>query len=206
MLQTTVDFLRHGEVAGGSYYRGRTDDKLTQQGWQQMKYAVVEQSWNQIITSPLHRCLDFAVYLNKQTNTPFITEVNWQEINFGDWEGKKAEQINPNDLTLFYQDPIKNTPKNAESLQIFLSRIETAWGNLINTQTGKHVLVVTHAGVIRCLFKILLNLPIEKIYNLQVEHASITRFQCIHDDSGNFIRLVFYNLTHQSLGTRTDLS
>lgn len=193
--QTTVDFLRHGHVSGGTYYRGKTDDQLTTKGWQQMETAVVEQSWDLIITSPLHRCLDFAQYLNEQTNTPYNIEPSWQEINFGDWEGKKAEQIDTDDLTRFYRNPIEHPPKNGESFQTFQTRIDLAWNNLINMHTGQHLLVITHAGVIRCLFSLLLKLPIDKIFNLHVDHASITRFQCIHDSPDNFIKLIFHNLT-----------
>ena len=31
-----IDWLRHGETRGGSRFRGRTDDPLTPEGWQQM--------------------------------------------------------------------------------------------------------------------------------------------------------------------------
>ena len=194
-MQTTVDFLRHGEVAGGSYYRGSTDDPLTEQGWKQMQEAVADQHWDQIISSPLQRCLAFAQQLNDQTNIPVVTKPNWQEICFGDWEGKTAEQINIDQLTRFYQDPLNNTPKNAESLTLFLSRINLAWEDLLKNYTGKHILVITHAGVIRCLFNLLLNLPTEKIFNLQLDHASLTRFQCFNDGSSSFTTLVFHNLT-----------
>ena len=53
--------MRHGEPEGGGYYRGITDDPLTQTGWRQMNDAVAgRQSWEVIISSPLVRCLDFA--------------------------------------------------------------------------------------------------------------------------------------------------
>ena len=194
-MQTTVDFLRHGEVAGGSYYRGSTDDPLTKLGWQQMHHAVADRKWDLIISSPLHRCLDFAQFINGQTNTPLYTAPNWREICFGDWEGKTAEQIDSRQLMQFYQDPVNNTPNNAESLTTFLYRINLAWESLLKEHTGKHILVISHAGVIRSLFNLLLNLPAEKIFNLQLDHASLTRFQCIHDTPSNFISLVFHNLT-----------
>lgn len=191
---TTIDFLRHGEAEGGSYYRGCTDDPLTELGWQQMHKAVVDQHWDYIISSPLHRCLDFALDLSKRTNTAFNSDVNWQEIDFGDWEGKTADQINSEDLIKFYQNPITNSPKNAESLEMFLARITLAWKKLIDTHSDRNILVITHAGVIRCLFSLLLNLPLEKIFNLQVDHAGLTRFQCIHDKPDDFVELVFHNL------------
>ena len=194
-MQTTVDFLRHGEVKGGSYYRGVTDDPLTELGWQQMQQSVVRHKWDLIISSPLKRCLDFSEHLSKERNSPLLIDTNWQEIDFGDWEGKTADQIDTESLMQFYQDPINNTPNNAESFTRFLARVNQAWQDLINTYQDKHILVITHAGVIRSLFNIHLNLPADKLFNLKVDHASLTRFQCFYDDPDHFIQLEFHNLT-----------
>ncbi len=190
---TTVDFLRHGEASGGSYYRGSTDDPLTEKGWQQMNHAVADQHWDQIISSPLHRCLDFAQQLSEQSNMLLSIEPDWQEICFGDWEGKTANQIDSEELARFYQDPINNAPKNGEGYLIFETRIKKAWERRTNLHQGKHLLIITHTGVIRSLFRILLNLPIENIFKLQVDHAGLTRFQCFHDDNQNYITLNFHN-------------
>jgi len=199
VLTTTVDFIRHGEVVGGSNYRGCTDDPLTRHDWQQMNATVANRSWDQIISSPLHRCLDFAQQINRKTSIPLSIDSNWQEINFGDREGKTAEQIKPDALMLFYQSPIDNTPENGESYTDFLSRINQSWESLIKIHSGKHTLVITHGGVIRSLFSLLLGLPVERMFNLQVDHASLTRFQCFHDSPDNFVKLLFHNLTPSDL-------
>ncbi|MCK5829226.1 MAG: histidine phosphatase family protein [Methylococcales bacterium] len=190
---TTIDFLRHGETSGGSYYRGITDDPLTKLGWQQMNSAVASHQWDHIISSPLHRCLDFSQHLSKQTNTSFSRDSRWQEINFGDWEGKTADQINPTELTQFYHDPINNPPPNSEHYLVFQSRIHLAWNKLIRLYPNQHILVVTHAGVIRSLFPLFLKLPVANIFNLQVDLASFTRFQYFQESQSQFITLVFHN-------------
>ncbi|KAF3983591.1 MAG: phosphoglycerate mutase [Methylococcales symbiont of Hymedesmia sp. n. MRB-2018] len=193
-MQTTVDFLRHGEVTGGSYYLGSTDDLLSQSGWQQMHNTVANRCWDQIISSPLLRCSKFAHNISQQDNTPLIIEADWQEIHFGDWEGKTATQIDATELLLFYQDPVKYTPKNAEAFAEFIARINLAWEGLLKQHIGKHILVITHGGVIRALFALLLDLPINKLFNLQVDHASLTRFQYFQDKENAFIQLQFHNL------------
>ena len=201
-MQTTVDFLRHGEVAGDNYYRGITNDPLSQRGWDQLERSVTNRRWDQIISSPRNRCLDFAQQLSSQTNTALITDPNWQEINFGDWERKTADQINPEALMRFYQDPVNHSPENGESYPALLYRVGIAWDNLIRTYSNQHILVVTHAGVIRCLFNRLLKLPANQIFNIQVDHASLTRFQCFqcfHDSPNDFISLKFHNLTQPDL-------
>ncbi|MHB1590203.1 MAG: histidine phosphatase family protein [Sulfuricella sp.] len=40
MKSTTIDLIRHGEPVGGRRYRGRTDDPLSEKGWNQMWTAV----------------------------------------------------------------------------------------------------------------------------------------------------------------------
>lgn len=192
---TTLDFLRHGATTGGSYYRGSTDDPLNKLGWQQMSTAVANRNWDLIISSPLLRCPDFAQHLNRHANTPFCVEPVWQEIHFGDWEGKTADQIDPAELQRFYQDPLQHTPKHAKNFSVFLARINQAWADLIKQHSGKRILIITHAGVIRALFPILLNLPINKLFHLQVDHASLTRFQCFQDGTDPFIQLQFHNLS-----------
>ncbi len=194
-MQTIVDFLRHGEVSGGSYYRGSTDDPLTEFGWQQMQDTVADQHWDLIISSPLQRCLNFAESLQQQYGMTLLVESAWQEICFGDWEGKTAEQIETQELECFYQDPLNHPPDNAEPMPDFISRINQAWENLLKQHQGKHILVISHAGVIRSLFHCLLELPVKKTFNLQLDHASLTRFKCYHHSPDDFISLVFHNST-----------
>ncbi|MCK5872281.1 MAG: histidine phosphatase family protein, partial [Methylococcales bacterium] len=107
MITTQIDLLRHGEPHGGQYYRGITDDALTKKGWQQMQQrtqTIVD--WELIISSPLQRCLNFAKQLSQQRKLPLKINAGFQEINFGDWEAKTADEINqqwPAHLMKFYQ-------------------------------------------------------------------------------------------------------
>jgi broad specificity phosphatase PhoE len=66
-MQTHIDLLRHGEVLGGSCYRGITDDPLTNKGWQQMQAKLdCNKHWDVIISSPLSRCHHFAKLLSSE--------------------------------------------------------------------------------------------------------------------------------------------
>lgn len=196
-IVTTIDLFRHGEVQGGPYYRGSTDDPLTEKGWQQMRKAVAEHNdWQVIITSPLCRCLDFAQKLSGEREISLITELGFQEINFGDWEAKTAdqiEQIQPDALRRFYEDPFSYPPLNGESLPVFQQRIEAAWQQVLKNQQGKSILIVTHAGVIRTLFCLLLKIPLVHSFAITVEHASFTRFSCFDSKNGVFNQLNFHN-------------
>ena len=189
---TVVDLLRHGEVLGGRYYRGITDDALTETGWQQMQQRIAKMNhWNLIVSSPLQRCYAFADKLSKQRAIPLLVDQGFQEINFGSWEGKTAEQIEAleqGSLMRFYQDPICYPPPESESMFDFRERIQHSWQQLLTLHQGKHILLITHAGVIQALFSLLLNIPIQNSFAIQITHASLSRFQCFHGEAA-FVQL-----------------
>ena len=68
MKKITIDLLRHGDVANGQKLRGKTDDPLSDLGWQQMKAVIEgkELTWQKVISSDLRRCQDFSVELSQQ--------------------------------------------------------------------------------------------------------------------------------------------
>jgi len=195
MQKTVVDFLRHGEVSGAACFRGVTDDPLSELGWQQMTQQCQAGQWQSIVSSPLRRCADFAATLARNAHVELTIEQGWREIDFGDWEGLTAAQINqqnPTQLQQFYADPFGFTPPKAESYADFGGRIQTAWQQLIEKHAGTSVLVITHAGVIRFMFAQLLHLSAQNSFQIEVPHACLTRFSCFDDEDGRFVQLNFH--------------
>lgn len=195
LTQTTVDFLRHGEAAGGDYFRGSTDDPLSEQGWQQMFQQCDGAQWQVLISSPLRRCAAFASSWAREHQIESLIDPEWREIHFGDWEGQTAEQISQQQsdaLQLFYDDPAKFTPPRAESYACFTQRIQQAWERLLTDHAGRNILVVTHAGVIRFLFSLLLAIPTRQSLQIEVPHACLTRFKCFEDATGRFVQFNFH--------------
>lgn len=189
---TYIDLLRHGEVEGGACYRGITDDSLSSTGWKQMQKKIAFQShWDLIICSPLIRCHAFSVALSEQLKTPLITSPALQEIDFGDWEGKTAAQIEPQLLAQFYADPARFSVPNGELFDCFQQRIIKAWLSLIKTHQGKQILIVTHAGVIRVILGHILGIDVEHSFKLKIAHACCSSIECFHDpNSDDFFQLI----------------
>lgn len=191
MITTTIDLLRHGEVQGGARYRGRQDDPLTPLGHQQMIQQTTGRRWDAIISSPLSRCRTFAEQLSRQQNIPLRIDPDWQEIDFGDWEGKTAaqiEQYSAQALQDFYQDPVKNPPPNGETHQAFSGRIAKGWRNTLSDHPGQHILVITHAGVIRMLFSQLLEISVRNSFQIDIGHACLSQFKCHTHDEEDFVQ------------------
>ncbi len=178
---TTIDLLRHGEPLGGHRYRGQIDDPLSDKGWNEMWHAVAGQPpWQQIITSPLRRCYEFAQLLSDRTGIPLADDSRLKEVGFGEWEGKTSDElklIDPEIISRFYHDPIKHRPSGAEPLEIFSERVNSAIDDCIKRYHGQHLLVVAHAGVTRAILTRVLSAPLSSMYRLSVATASITRLQ-----------------------------
>ena len=193
---TTVDLLRHGEPAGGQRFRGVLNDPLSPQGWAQMRAAVAQyQAWEAIISSPLTRCAAFAQELAARLERPLEIVADFQELNFGEWEGRTAAEVYANDpqaLARFWQDPVAWPIPQAEPVEQFAQRIAKAWETLLTRYSGQHVLLVAHGGVIRMVLRQLLELPIQNIWRIEVPFAAVSRIRCpLHREACP--QLVFHN-------------
>ena len=178
---TIIDLLRHGEPIGGKRYRGQIDDPLSEQGWREMRHATsAETPWQAIISSPLKRCRSFAEHLSETLAVPLTVDDRLKEVGFGSWEGQTGEMLRSQDsemLKRFYHDPITNRPQGAEPLDQFSQRVDEAMTAIIETHLGKHILVITHAGVIRSVLTTTLGAPLSSMYRFSIATASLSRIQ-----------------------------
>jgi alpha-ribazole phosphatase len=175
---TIIDLLRHGETIGSACFRGSTDDPLTEHGWVQMREATVAHGscWDHIITSPLKRCADFAHMLGQQHSLPLTLDERFKEMHFGTWEGRSASELMTTDadaLTQFWNNPLRHTPPQAESLADFEARVLSAWRDIVTRCIGEKTLLITHGGVIRVLLCHIRQHPIERLLEFEVGHAAM---------------------------------
>jgi alpha-ribazole phosphatase len=195
-LTTTFDLLRHGEPVGGSRYRGQTDDPLSETGWQQMRAAVGDhRPWDVIVSSPLSRCADFARELAARHGIPLEIEARIKEIGFGVWEGRTSAELvqsDPGVLARFWNDPLNNRPEGAEPLTAFRDRVTATWTEMHARFRGKHVLIVCHGGVIRMLLRHTLDMPLERLFRIQVPYASLSRIVVSGQGAQALPRLAFH--------------
>jgi alpha-ribazole phosphatase/probable phosphoglycerate mutase len=136
--------------------------------------------WQHIISSPLRRCYEFAESFSSASGIPLAADTRLKEVGFGDWEGKSSTQIksiDPESISRFYHDPIKYRPAGAESLEDFSQRVNHALDDCLVRYTGKHTLIIAHAGVIRAIVTRVLSAPLGSMYRISIATASITRLQ-----------------------------
>lgn len=181
---THIYLLRHGETQGGSRFHGSTDVALSDHGWSQMWKAVEKEVyWNRIISSPLSRCAYFSQALKQQHDISLQFDTRIKEINFGVWEGKSAEEIMTDDedgLTRYWQDPTQYTPIDGEALTDFETRVLSFWQEIVTAYHGENILLVAHGGVIRLLLSHITQLPLQRLLEIEVAHASLFHIRIEH--------------------------
>ena len=183
---TTLDLLRHGACEGGDILRGTTDVALSAQGWQQMQQATGnDPGWQHVVSSPLQRCRQFAEQLASDLSVPVSVDENWRELDFGDWEGRLLKELweqQPDQLRCFFSDPEAHPVPGGETVAQLQARLQVALDELLKSHTGRHVLVVQHAGTIKFFLGLLFGFPSDKVSHFDVPYASLTRVRIYHDN------------------------
>ncbi len=194
-----IYLIRHTKVKvdSGICY-GQSDVALTDKFIPAYKriQAQIPTSYATIISSPLQRCLQLAEKLNN--NQPVMTDKRLMEINFGDWEMQKWDNINQEAVQKWMNDYVNNAPPNGESFQTLFERCQDFWNEIIITKTEQMlqtVIVVTHLGVIRALLAHLLEMPLKKSMCLQTNYGAINKLKYHTDEKTNqtWITLEYLN-------------
>lgn len=196
---TIVDLIRHGEPRGGRMIRGQgVDHPLSSAGWRQMWTAVGPDPyrdqipyWDQIISSPMMRCREFAVRLSAQQGLPMAVEPELREIAMGAWEGRRPTDLaheEPDAFAAFRRDPVANRPPGGERLEAFQQRIGQAYDRQVAAYPGRRLLIVCHAGVSRAVIGHVLDADPQCWYRIRIDYAGLTRVR--HDGFGASLEFV----------------
>lgn len=185
---TTIDLLRNGVVEDDAVFCGSTDDLLTDQGWQQMVKALENKNdWDLIVSSPLQRCREFAELIASEDDIDIEVDRNFDEIDFGLWEGFSPEQIMEEEaelLNAWWQSPTKLTPPKGEDFHQFQSRVLKAFKEIVENNSGKKILIVSDSWAIRVILMHILGLHGEQLFRINVDYACLSQIQIHHDEVG----------------------
>ena len=161
MKSYIIHFIRHGaidETLSGKYI-GTTDVPLSDKGKMDLKKLDYEYRYpgtQVVFTSPLKRCTETCRILYPELNP--LSIANLSECNFGEWEGKTAEELkNDPDFEKWLAGDNSVKPPRGESNADFTRRIcrmfESIVEGLMKTGTTESV-IVTHGGVIMTLLAV----------------------------------------------------
>ena len=179
-----ITLLRHGQTSQPGLYHGHNDVSLSATGRAQMRAALqnLPSGTCQVFSSPLQRCAEVAKDYASTHALPLVLNRAWMELDFGTWTGRSADDIlrtEAKSLTDFWRDPIQHAPPGGETLPHAAVRVQSAWDAL---PPEGNLLVITHGGVMRLLFCLLLDLPLTQLWRVDIHYAA--RMEWVCDSSG----------------------
>ena len=178
---THLFLIRNGETAWNAEgrYQGQANPELNQRGVELAKRvaeALRGIEFDAAYTSDLDRAHSTAEILS-QDGMWIVSDSRWRELSFGEWEGKRFEEIAELDsvrLREWVKDPIASPPPGGESLKELSDRVLSAAIELCEEYPNGNVLVITHGGPIRCLVAELVLGDLRRMSEVQTEPGSIT--------------------------------
>jgi len=124
-----------------------------------------------IISSPLKRCTKLANCISKK----YQIDNRIMELNFGNWEMQKWDEIKDVELDIWMNNYIEHRCPNGESLLDMKDRVQQFY-NELKLQNHKKVIIITHGGVIRLLYHLIEGVELDKIFNLKIDFGETHRF------------------------------
>ncbi|MCS7205891.1 MAG: alpha-ribazole phosphatase [Leptospiraceae bacterium] len=171
-----IHIIRHTKtIKEKNRIYGRFDPPLADTFYQEaMQYKqILDQNYDKVFCSPLERCKRLAEFLGFRD---VIYEPSLMEYSYGDWENKRWDEINPKELQHWMENYYHVAPPNGESFLGFHERVTNFINSLQKTPYDK-VLLITHQGVIRSMIVLFENLPLEKFFEISIEHGKVYSYK-----------------------------
>ena len=171
-----VYLIRHTEtVAEKGVCYGQTDIALKKPYLKEFSNIAKQVNVNNvtIYSSPLKRCSILSEFIQKQIkiSLPIKFDDRLKEINFGDWELKKWDEIN---ATHWMDDFVNKTTPNGESFQDLYQRvIDFITKELVIKNNNYPTIIIAHAGVIRCFMCYAKHIELKDAFDLEVAYGSV---------------------------------
>ncbi len=168
---TRIILVRHCEAQGNTdgVFQGSTDNGISGNGAVQLDLLGVRcrnMPIDAIYSSPLKRAYLTAEAINKYHNLPIQTDSRLKEINGGELEGKRWEELPllyPEEAAHWNRAPHEFSPRGGETMRQVYDRMWEGVTDIVKQNPGKTVCVTSHGCAIRNFLCHALNKPIEQI-------------------------------------------
>lgn len=187
---TRLIAIRHGETDWNvaSRIQGHTDIELNATGrWQaqQLAQALADESIDAVYASDLGRAYDTALAFAEPKGLEVLRDEGLRERQFGSFEGLSFEEIErrwPDQAQRWRQRDASFGPEGGETLSAFYERIVGTVQRLALGHPGQSIAIVSHGGVLDCLYRAATRLALDAPRTWQVGNASINRL--LHSEGG----------------------
>jgi broad specificity phosphatase PhoE len=182
--------VRHGETKENKarVLMGHMHGTLSKAGYAQiakLAHSLKGEKIDAIFSSDLDRAAETARGIARYHKAPISYVKALREQNYGIFQGQSLEAL----ITAEKSSNLKITefrPSNGESLMDVRNRVERFVKRLNKKYGDKTILLSTHSGVIRCLISIYLDMPMEKVLQMDPKNTEIV----VMEINGTRARLV----------------
>ncbi len=168
MTSFALHLLRPGAPTRAGLMLGRTDDDVTPPSIAACVAQAKGLDIIRLVASDLRRSRRCAEAIGTAVIDP-----RWRELDFGDWDGRAAGEIDSVALARFWEDPDTFPPPGGERWSALRARIAAALATLAPEPT----LVVTHGGAMRAALAELCGLDHTAGWALDLPYAALLSFR-----------------------------
>lgn len=181
-------FMRHGETVWNTErrYQGMTDIELSEEGLRQAECAAKRFKnikIDKIYASPLKRAMKTAEKIAVEKGLEIISEDDFREIHFGEWEGKTVPELTEKygeSYTNFIREPHKYGFPGEGSVENVINRIKPGIDRLIAEEKG-NVLIVSHGGIIRLMIMYIMGLDSSWFTKMWINNTGVSIVEIKND-------------------------
>ncbi len=177
--------VRHGRTSWNAdgRFQGQTDVPLDDIGRAQaasLAEFMRADEFDLAIASDLSRAHETARIVLGSRRVPLENDATWREMRFGVWEGLAWPEIVARFPHLADDAEVKPkfyTPDGGEAFDDVCARVTTGLATLdARVRDGARVLIVTHAGVLHALLRVVLGEDEAAALGVRFSPATVTRF------------------------------
>ena len=180
---TRIVAVRHGETEWNAQMRmqGQLDTELSARGrWQAVRAAeaLAGEGIEAIFASDLARAFDTARAIAAVIDLPITTDRGLRERSFGFFQGHTYAEIDarwPAEAARWRRHDPDFAPTGGESLVEFSARAVAAVTDIAARSRGRTILVVSHGGVLDCLYRAAAGIDLAAPRSWELGNASINR-------------------------------
>lgn len=184
-MMTSIYLVRHGQTAWNKeeIFRGRTDVPLDETGRRQAVLAgeyFKEMEIHRVYSSPLARAWETAQKIAQIHHLKVLPLKGILDMSFGKWEGQPHQDIQKNDketYRIWKEEPHLVRLPGGESLNDVRARAMAALEEVIQSHSGKTVVLVSHRVVNKVLICGILGLDNSHFWQIAQDTTAINLIQ-----------------------------
>lgn len=178
---TRFILIRHGKTnwSREKKYQGRSDIALSPEGKKNVRalaQIIKNLDIDVLYTSSLKRARQSGDIISAKLGFKARVDSKLNELNFGQWEGKTAQQLisEKNKRFASWARGKWQTPDGGESIHSLRRRVRQFLKQCLRKHKDQNIGIVTHGGPIRMIIVESLRLPLKHLFSFRADPASFT--------------------------------